>query len=277
MEEDLAPFPGAHTRPVDTEETGTSTTAVPKDDVATPAPFLCLSGEEPVAANNSNSAPSGANEAVKVGPSADSAALAAAYATPAAVVMEEDLAPFPGAHPRPVDTEEIGLSAAAGPKDDDGVLPPSLCLSEEQLVAEYSSNGAPLGVNKATKVGPSTQIDLVTPATTSGPRETPSGGASSATLAADSAALTADFAALVADSAALVADSSALAAAYAPPVAGVMEEDRAPFPGAHARPIPPSPHHARVGMIQRTVIQRSTVNQYVDDTALLSDICHVVG
>ena len=177
----------------------------------------------------------------------------------------------------PATAEEIGLSAAAGPKDDDGVLPPSLCLSEEQLVAEYSSNGAPLGVNKATKVGPSTQIDLVTPATTSGPRETPSGGASSATLAADSAALTADFAALVADSAALVADSSALAAAYAPPVAGVMEEDRAPFPGAHARPIPPSPHHARVGMIQRTVIQRSTVNQYVDDTALLSDICHVVG
>ena len=73
----------------------------------------------------------------------------------------------------PATAEEIGLSAAAGPKDDDGVLPPSLCLSEEQLVAEYSSNGAPLGVNKATKVGPSTLIDLVTPATTSGPRETP--------------------------------------------------------------------------------------------------------
>ena len=174
---------------------------------------------------------------------AGSAVLPAAYAASVAVVAGEDLAPFPGVHRRPIATEETGVSTTEGPKDDDVTPAPSLCRPENEPVVANNSNGALLGVKKAVEVGPATEIDSVTLATTSGrrensgPKKISSEGPDLAAMAADSALLTADFAALVTDSAALATYSDELAADYAAPVAVVMEEDQAPLPGAHQRPI----------------------------------------
>ncbi|CAN0215869.1 unnamed protein product, partial [Laminaria digitata] len=102
------------------------------------------------------SAPVAADSA---GLATDSAALGTESAVaPVALVEEEDQAPFPRAHSRPVETEEAGMSSAtATPKDDDVAPPPSRRPSNEGRVVASSSDGAPLEeVKKAEQVGPLT-------------------------------------------------------------------------------------------------------------------------
>ena len=149
---------------------------------------------------------------------ADSASLRADSAAPVAVAQREDRAPFPSAHPRPVQMEDVSMSAPTRAEDHDVVLAPSLRPSENRSVVAYSSNGAPHDLKKEAQVGLSTEPGPVTSATPPGLNETSSGGADSAALSADSAA------------------PAVVVAEFAAPVAVAQEEDQAPFPSAHPRP-----------------------------------------